>query len=423
MELKSRDRRSGAVWTTLLVSLLLHVVVLLCAVPLLDLRLEEPPPPPAEERPFEVSVETEVLLEEEAPAPPEEELAERREARPEEPLPKPPEPTPEPEPKPERMKEIPLDPRTAVVQESTEQRPTEADFIAAAANQVEEQTVARETTTEDVLPGRAPEAQSQASEPVAQEEQQARVAMRRSAPERRDPPSPRDPAPQQAPEKTTEPVEEAEVPDEMAVEDSGEPTPKLDPRQLFQPSMQDYNRVMGDRDQDPQAARRLRHGRRLLDGWEERDAAMRASIENFVSNVKPGNHTALNAHANIFATYINAIHRKIHPRWGTGYLVDLDMHTSPGDPLNDPDLNTLLEFVIKASDGEVEQVNIVRSSGELRFDAEAVTIAHAVGPHPNPPPEIVSPDGRIYIHWNFWRGPRQCGTFGASVFIVEKDKG
>ena len=62
--------------------------------------------------------------------------------------------------------------------------------------------------------------------------------------------------------------------------------------------------------------------------------------------------------------------------------------------MNDPTLNTLLEFVIRADDGEVESVNIVRSSGQLRFDAQAVAIAHSIGPHPEAPSELVSPDGR-----------------------------
>jgi hypothetical protein len=27
----------------------------------------------------------------------------------------------------------------------------------------------------------------------------------------------------------------------------------------------------------------------------------------------------------------------------------------------------------------------------------------------------------VYLHWNFWRDQRQCGVFGASIFLVEKD--
>ena len=93
------------------------------------------------------------------------------------------------------------------------------------------------------------------------------------------------------------------------------------------------------------------------------------------------------------------------------------------DPLSDPTLNVELEIVIRAQDGAVLDVNIVRSSGELRFDAEAISIHHAIGPHPNPPSQIVSPNGKIYLHWNHWRDGRQCGVYGVSIYRLNGDAG
>ena len=60
---------------------------------------------------------------------------------------------------------------------------------------------------------------------------------------------------------------------------------------------------------------------------------MRAALENFIPEVKPGNQTALNTRAAPFAAFIARMHRSIHKLWGFGFLEDWD--ELPGSsPLN-----------------------------------------------------------------------------------------
>jgi hypothetical protein len=146
---------------------------------------------------------------------------------------------------------------------------------------------------------------------------------------------------------------------------------------------------------------------------------MRASLENYITEVQPGNHTGVNAAPAVYASFIGRIHRKLHPRWGAGYLPRLDSRYSMGHPLSDPTLEVTIEYVIDAKTGKVEAANIAESSGLLMFDASAVAIFHSIGPHTRAPAEIVSPDGKIYIHWTVWRNQQQCGPWGASIFIVD----
>ena len=40
------------------------------------------------------------------------------------------------------------------------------------------------------------------------------------------------------------------------------------------------------------------------------------------------------------------------------------------------------------------------------------------GRFPAPPPQIRSGNGKVYIHWDFHRDERACGTFGAEAFIL-----
>lgn len=386
-------------------SLLVHLALLVLAVPHLvpdpsDVEVGNPVTEP-DELVVEAVYEDPVEQEQAEPEPDDDpEIAEP------EPIEQPDEEEPEPV---EQIESVALD-KKIVDQVTNEENPEDASFLSDQANRVEEETRAEETTTDDVDPSN--ETVEESGEPPP--ELAARVEPTPARPRPTPPePSPRDPQPSEV-----EP-NEIEGSDPVIVQKRE----KVPPRRTFIPDMQAYEQVFAERDETVREhAESHSQGKKLFENWEENDARVRASLENFIHEVRPGNHTGVNAHKSVFASYLGSIHRKIHVRWANNYLMDLDLHERRGSPLNDPRLNTKLEFVITADSGEVESVNIVSSSGEVRFDAQAVSIAYRIGPHPNPPPEIVSPDGKIYIHWNFWRDQRQCGTFGASVFIVNEDQ-
>jgi hypothetical protein len=86
--------------------------------------------------------------------------------------------------------------------------------------------------------------------------------------------------------------------------------------------------------------------------WKE----FRAAIENYVPGVKPGATTALNAAASPFATYIAAVHRRIHQEFADGFLRSLPIG---GSPYQDPTLMTKLEIVLNR-DGSVHRIGVVR---------------------------------------------------------------
>jgi TonB family protein len=140
----------------------------------------------------------------------------------------------------------------------------------------------------------------------------------------------------------------------------------------------------------------------------------RAAIENFVPNVQPGTQTALNTAASPFAAYLATIHRRIHREYAFGFLRNLPI---AGGPFDDRSLNTTLEIVINA-DGSVHKVGIAKTSGFLPFDYGAFDAVMRAAPYPVPPRKILSGDGRVYVHWGFYRNERQCGTFNAQPFIL-----
>ena len=149
--------------------------------------------------------------------------------------------------------------------------------------------------------------------------------------------------------------------------------------------------------------------------WNE----FRAAIENYVPGVKRGGTTALNAAASPFATYIAAVHRRIHQEFADGFLRSLPIG---GSPYQDPTLMTKLEIVLNR-DGSVHRVGVVRSSGLLPFDFGAFNSVLRGQPYPPAPSSILSGDGRVYFHWGFYRNQRQCGTFNAEPYIVPNPRG
>src|SRR5450432_557772 len=167
----------------------------------------------------------------------------------------------------------------------------------------------------------------------------------------------------------------------------------------------DYEYMFGA---DAEAERRLAKKLKStsVGRFRERQARVQSSLENFIPEVKPGNQTALNTRAAPFAVFIARMHRSIHALWGFQQLEDWDELPS-SSPLNNPNLLTKLEIVLNP-DGTVDKVTIVRASGYLPYDTAAIDTAFTAGPYPDPPRQIRSANGKIYVHWNFHRDGRQC---------------
>lgn len=149
--------------------------------------------------------------------------------------------------------------------------------------------------------------------------------------------------------------------------------------------------------------------------WKE----FRSAIENFVPNVQPGNQTALNAAASPFASYLAAVHRRLHREFADRFLANLPA----GEPLfNDENLRTKLEVILNR-DGSVYRVGVVETSGFMPYDYGAFAAVMRGQPYPSAPGSILSGDGRVYLHWAFYRNERQCGTFNAEPYILPHPPG
>jgi hypothetical protein len=144
----------------------------------------------------------------------------------------------------------------------------------------------------------------------------------------------------------------------------------------------------------------------------------RNAIENYVSSVKPGNQTALNTAAVPFASYLNTIHNRIHPIFADSFLGSLD-NLPKTHPLNSPRLITKLEIVVSPKEGRIVKMGIVKTSGITAFDIGALDSVHRAQPFGPAPGAIISPDGNVYLHWEFHRDEVfACSTMHARPFML-----
>jgi TonB C terminal len=168
---------------------------------------------------------------------------------------------------------------------------------------------------------------------------------------------------------------------------------------------------------------------RLIDGerrksahrgsWHPTDMnRWRSAIENYVPSVRLGNQTALNTQRSAFANYLNAIHNRIHPIFALNFLDSLDSLPA-SHPMNNQNLATSLEIVLDQDAGKIVRMGVTKTSGLTMFDVAALESVQKASPFGAPPREIVSPDGNVYLHWEFHRDPMACSTYNAHPFILK----
>lgn len=245
------------------------------------------------------------------------------------------------------------------------------------------------------------------------------------------PPAPPTPTPPPIPKpKTTRksPVKKAQasveppstVPPPLPDETSTEPAPLIPAQDLVKMNPLMIEDLIGEQaslagDLLDQQARESG----MLGDWQGRLDDVKSAFSGEGPAVQPGNQQAVSTHTAEITAYLAMIHKLIHNQWADGYLISLDlMQRDPSSPLNNPGLETVVELEIAPS-GRVAKVRIVKSSGVSMYDAEAVRTARNSGPGQPTPREMRSPDGNAYVHWSFWRDQRQCGAFGASVFVLD----
>jgi TonB family protein len=240
--------------------------------------------------------------------------------------------------------------------------------------------------------------------------------------------------PRPTPNPAPKPVQEASPPETAAVEhhqhgvqeemplaEGPTPTPNVP---VSPPNLnlnwKSFEKIYGaqaqaDREAYAQAALEKRRGNGAFGNYSQR--VMRA-VRNNRSFIKPGQQEVLGAaRQKLFHNYIEEIHQaSIHPLFADSFLASLPSLSS-SDPLNNWNLHMVAEFEIFES-GQISEIRVVNSSGNMVFDAGAVDSIYRSSPFPKPPKQVLSWNGRVYLRWGFYRNHRKCGVFNVEPYIL-----
>jgi hypothetical protein len=143
----------------------------------------------------------------------------------------------------------------------------------------------------------------------------------------------------------------------------------------------------------------------------------RPAIENYDPSVKLGDENALNAAEVPFADYLVGIHNRLHPIFGDEFL---GSGAADSEGLADQSLVTHVEVVLDKSEGKIVRMGVTKRSGSTIFDAVALESLDRASPFGKAPDAIVSPDGNVYLHWEFHRDPFDaCSTRNAHPILMK----
>jgi TonB family protein len=148
-------------------------------------------------------------------------------------------------------------------------------------------------------------------------------------------------------------------------------------------------------------------------------AGPRAPVD-YEPSVKAGNQMPLKGDRRALGEYLKALHGRIHPIFTNQGLVALDA-LPPTDPMNRRGLVAQVELVLAKDDGRIVRAGITKQSGVAAFDDLALESVRRAAPFGQAPENLVSPDGRVYVRWQFHRDPFDaCSPRNAYPVLLER---
>jgi hypothetical protein len=153
---------------------------------------------------------------------------------------------------------------------------------------------------------------------------------------------------------------------------------------------------------------------------EQQLAAWRPALDNYTPVVTRDNVTTLGPARVPFANYLVTIHNRIHPIFAEEYL-EFFSGLPKDDMLNDMTIFTSLEIVLDKNTGRIVRMGVIKSSGSTAYDVAVLKSVSRAAPFGKAPDIIASPDGNVYLHWDFHRDPFDaCTPRNARPFLLAR---
>jgi protein TonB len=122
---------------------------------------------------------------------------------------------------------------------------------------------------------------------------------------------------------------------------------------------------------------------------------------DFLPGVETGSHTLLNTREFIYYSYFSRMKEQIHWRWSQYLQTELPLTAFTLNHGNRQKIFSTSLYVYLSIDGEIQDMRVVKSSGEDNIDSAALHAFLSAAPFPNPPTGLVEEDGYIHIKQSF----------------------
>lgn len=126
-----------------------------------------------------------------------------------------------------------------------------------------------------------------------------------------------------------------------------------------------------------------------------------ASNSNYLQKVEESDQTLLSTKEFLYYTYYNRIRKKINHSWRPKILAVLRTQLRRGRSLASYRGKVTKCIVILNEKGRLIGVQVIKKSGIIALDKNAIEAFKLAEPFPNPPNGIVQKSGKIFIRWNF----------------------
>jgi len=123
------------------------------------------------------------------------------------------------------------------------------------------------------------------------------------------------------------------------------------------------------------------------------EARLAGAPNNDLLDEKMSDRLALNTREIQFAGYLNRIRRLVNFYWSQNLQ---NLPPSARARLSRSSYRTEV-FVVLDGSGNLENIEVTAESGASELDHAVVRAFRIAGPFPNPPTQLVAPDGRVYL--------------------------
>lgn len=122
---------------------------------------------------------------------------------------------------------------------------------------------------------------------------------------------------------------------------------------------------------------------------------------DFLPGVKRGPQTLLNTREFMYYSYFSRMKEQLYWKWVRYFQIEPQLAFLALIKGNKKKLFSTSLYVHLSQDGEIQDIRVVKSSGEESIDFAALQAFLSAAPFPNPPIGLVEEDGYIHIKQSF----------------------